>query len=127
VKKKETRPVFLNLVAMQFPLTAISSILHRVSGVLIFCAFLLFLPLMYYSLESIESFIWTVQFLDFWFIKLVLWGFLVSLFYHVYSGIRHLLMDKGFFEESMLSGNRSAQVVFIVTIATAIYFGVLLW
>lgn len=127
MKKKETRPVFLNLVAMQFPLTAISSILHRVSGVLIFCAFLLFLPLMYYSLESIESFIWTVQFLDFWFIKLVLWGFLVSLFYHVYSGIRHLLMDKGFFEESMLSGNRSAQVVFIVTIATAIYFGVLLW
>lgn len=41
------RPVYLNLLAFRFPATAISSLLHRMSGVLLFLA----LPIAIYGLE----------------------------------------------------------------------------
>ena len=41
------RPVYLNLLEFRFPATAITSLLHRVSGALLFLA----LPLLIYGLE----------------------------------------------------------------------------
>ncbi len=41
------RPVYLNLLEFHFPATAITSLLHRISGALLFLA----LPLLIYGLE----------------------------------------------------------------------------
>jgi len=41
------RPVYLNLLEFRFPATAITSLLHRISGALLFLA----LPLLIYGLE----------------------------------------------------------------------------
>lgn len=41
------RPVYLNLLEFRFPATAIASLLHRISGALLFLA----LPLLIYGLE----------------------------------------------------------------------------
>jgi succinate dehydrogenase / fumarate reductase cytochrome b subunit len=44
---RRPRPVYLNLLEFRFPATAITSLLHRISGVLLFMA----LPLLIYGLE----------------------------------------------------------------------------
>ncbi len=60
------------------------------------------------------------------FVKFILWGILTALAYHIAGGIRHLLMDLGYFEE-LESGAMSAKVAFGVTIILSVLAGVMVW
>jgi succinate dehydrogenase / fumarate reductase cytochrome b subunit len=127
VKETRSRPVNLDLTTIQFPLTAIASILHRISGVVVFIGLGWLLWLLNVSLSSEEGFFWITEevLVGFW-APFLLWGILVALFYHVTLGIRHLLMDFGWFEE-MASGTRSVQVGFLIVAILAIVAGALVW
>lgn len=74
---------------------AIISILHRISGVLIF----LFIPAMLYilhqSLLSQEQLISLQECLQHPVSKLVIWVLLAAVIFHLLAGIRHLVMDLG--------------------------------
>lgn len=123
----KSRPVNLDLTTIQFPITAIASILHRISGVVIFIGVAWLLWLLNLSLSSEEGFYWvTEEILSNGFYSFLLWGIFVALFYHLVLGLRHLLMDIGWFEE-MASGVRSAQVSFIIVAVLAIVAGALVW
>ncbi|WP_408900307.1 succinate dehydrogenase cytochrome b556 subunit [Photobacterium piscicola] len=126
VKVKKSRPVNLNLQTIRFPLTAIASILHRVSGVITFVAVAILLWLMNLSLSSPEGFTAAVSVTDSVVVKLVLWGILTALFYHLVLGIRHLLMDFGYFEE-METGLASTKVSFVIVAILSVFAGVLVW
>src|SRR5438552_2467086 len=85
------RPVYLNLVRIRLPLPGLVSILHRLSGALLF----LFLPLLLglalaYPQVSYES--WQALFANSTF-KLLTFLFLVSVFLHAWVGMRDILMD----------------------------------
>ncbi|WP_390904431.1 succinate dehydrogenase cytochrome b556 subunit [Vibrio ishigakensis] len=124
--KKNQRPVNLDLQTIHFPITAIASILHRVSGVITFVFVGVLLWLLSTSLSSPQGFMEAASFVDGFFVKFILWGMLTALFYHIVGGIRHLCQDLGYFEE-LESGAKSAQVSFIITGVLALLAGVIVW
>ncbi|WP_390623766.1 succinate dehydrogenase cytochrome b556 subunit [Vibrio gallicus] len=124
--KKNQRPINLDLQTIQFPITAIASILHRISGVITFVFVGVLLWLLSTSLSSPKGFMEAANFIDGWFVKFILWGMLSALFYHIVGGIRHLCQDLGYFED-LESGTKSAQVSFIITGVLALLAGVIVW
>ena len=126
VKERKTRPVNLDLQTIHFPITAIASILHRVSGVITFVAIGILLWLLSISLSSPVGFMEASDIVDGFFVKFILWGILTALAYHIAGGIRHLLMDLGHFEE-LESGAMSAKVAFGATAVLSLFAGVFVW
>lgn len=123
---KQKRPVNLDLTQYRFPRMAIVSILHRISGVLIF----IFLPFMLYILH--QSLISQTHFDSLHaelmkpMLKIILWLALGAVFFHLIAGIRHLIMDLGFFE-SLRAGKTTATLVIIFSAIFIILIGVWLW
>ncbi len=126
MKERKSRPVNLDLQTIRFPITAIASILHRVSGVITFVSIGILLWLLSISLSSSEGFTQASNIVDGFFVKFILWGILTALAYHIAGGIRHLLMDLGHFEE-LESGALSAKVAFGVTVVLSLLAGVMVW
>lgn len=126
VKERKSRPVNLDLQTIRFPISAIASILHRVSGVITFVAVGILLWLLSLSLSSPVGFMEANNLVDSFLVKFVLWGILTALAYHIVGGIRHLLMDLGHFEE-LESGATSAKVAFVTTLVLSLLAGVLVW
>lgn len=121
------RPVNLDLKTISFPITAIASILHRVSGVITFIALGILLWLLSLSLSSEQGFVQAQAITDTLIVKFILWVILTALAYHVVGGVRHLLMDLGFGEENLAVASRSARIAFAITIVLSLLVGVLVW
>lgn len=124
VNKK--RPINLDLSSLKFPPMAIASILHRISGVLIFLLFPVILFILSHSLQSEDSFAQTKMILTNPYYKLVLWAFGASMIYHVIAGIRHLIMDMGF-GESLGAGRMSAVLIIVLAVILTIFLGIWIW
>lgn len=106
---------------------AIASILHRISGVILF----LFLPLVLFfwakSLKSAEQFMAvSTLFKGSFCYKMMIWAFAVALIYHLLAGIRHMVMDLGW-GESLTSGRLSSILVITLSIIAAIFLGFWIW
>ncbi|BAH83340.1 succinate dehydrogenase, cytochrome b556 subunit [Candidatus Ishikawella capsulata] len=126
-KVKKQRPINLDIKTIHFPITAIFSILHRITGVINVFTFGFLMLLLDKSLSSPESFIKISVFMSNFFVKGVLWSLLTALIYHAIGGIRHMLMDFGYLEETLLMGKISANIVFIVTFIFSIIVGIIIW
>ena len=124
---KKQRPVNLDLKTIRFPVTAIASILHRVSGVITFVAIGILLWLLGTSLSSLEGFQVASSIMGSFIVKFIIWGILTALAYHVVVGIRHMLMDFGYLEETLEAGKRSAVLSFGITVVLSLLAGVLVW
>ncbi len=122
---KKQRPVNLDLSTIRFPVTAIASILHRVSGVITFVAVGILLWLLGLSLSSPEGFLQASAVMQSFFVKFIMWGILTALAYHIVGGVRHMLMDFGYLAETQVVGTRSAQICFGITVVLSILAGVL--
>lgn len=105
---------------------AIVSILHRVSGVLLF----IFIPFVLYflqqSLSSAQSFEHLNILLSAPWMVFLLWVFLSALAYHLLAGIRHLLMDFGF-GEGLSCARKSAYFLIFLEVVAVVLLGVWLW
>jgi len=89
------RPVFLNLTQIRFPVTAIVSILHRVSGVALFFAMPIILYWLCLVTYSEASFAHMLVLNQIWWIKTLFFLVLVAIIYHMVAGTRHLYHDFG--------------------------------
>ncbi len=58
--------------------------------------------------------------------KLILWGVLSALLYHLVAGIRHLFMDAGV-GEGLESGLLGAKIVLVVSAVLIVLLGVWIW
>ena len=123
---KKQRPVNLDLQTISMPIAAIASILHRISGVIMFFAVGILLWLLTESLSSEQGFQNAQEIVSGFFGTFILWGILTALAYHIAGGIRHLLMDMGYFEE-LESGALSAKVSFVATVVLSILAGIMVW
>ncbi|MFT7222140.1 MAG: succinate dehydrogenase / fumarate reductase cytochrome b subunit [Candidatus Azotimanducaceae bacterium] len=99
--KDNSRPINVgigDLMSFRWPITAITSIAHRVSGVVLFVGvgFLLFALQM--SVSSNTGFESLVAMIASPLGKFITWGLLSALAYHFVAGIKHLLMDRGWGE-----------------------------
>jgi succinate dehydrogenase cytochrome b subunit len=120
------RPINLNLLTISFPITAIVSILHRVSGFFLFLVIPFFLAIMALTLHSPEAFFTVHTCFVHPVTKLLIFGFSFALFYHILAGIRHLLMDAGVAEE-LKSARFSAGLVIVLAIVLTGLMGIYLW
>ena len=103
------RPVYIDLRKINLPVSALISITHRLSGMYVFFITLpLMLALIYFSTESEDSFNDLSFFLkNYKFIlALIVLSFCI-LWYHILSGVRHLIMD-AHIGESLLASKYSA-------------------
>ncbi len=123
---KAHRPVNLNLFTIKFPIPAIISILHRLSGVLLFLAIPLLLWMLDQSLQSRDSFMQLQTTLALPIVKLVIWLILSAMIFHLLAGVRHLLMDMSF-GESLQGGRCTAWSVTLLSIILIVLLGYWLW
>ncbi|CNG23958.1 succinate dehydrogenase cytochrome b556 large membrane subunit [Yersinia frederiksenii] len=79
------------------------------------------------SVSSQDGFMQAAAIMNSFIVKFIFWGILTALAYHVCGGIRHLLMDFGYIEESLAAGTRSAQVTMVLTLMLSVLAGVLVW
>jgi succinate dehydrogenase / fumarate reductase, cytochrome b subunit len=119
------RPVNLNLLTLRFPITAIASILHRISGFILFLLIPLFLGLLALSLKSSEGFLVIHSGFMHPLTKLIILAFLLALFYHVLAGIRHLVMDIGVAEQ-LTAARFSAGLVMVLSLLLTALTGIYL-
>lgn len=122
----DKRPVNLDLSTVKFPITAIASITHRISGVIMLGAVLILLWMLGVSLESEQGFEFIQELLGSVVAKLIIWAILAALAYHFVAGIRHLIMDMGFWE-SLEGGKLSARVTMFLSVVLIVLAGVWLW
>ncbi|OUY06111.1 succinate dehydrogenase, cytochrome b556 subunit [Acinetobacter populi] len=115
---KSNRPVNLSMgqvlaVNLKSPV-AIASILHRLSGVIVFLLVPVLLWILDRSLSSPEGFdyVKNVVFGNF-FVRFIVWIFVAGLYFHLVMGIKHLLADLGLNEE-LNSGRIAAWIAFAI-------------
>ncbi len=120
------RPVNLDLGSLKYPPMAIVSILHRMSGLVLFILLPMMLYFLHLSLLSAESFSMLQSMLACSYNKFLLWVFGSALIYHVMAGIRHILMDLSFGEQ-LKAGRQSAVAVIFFSVILMILLGVWLW
>lgn len=106
------RPVNLDIGTIQLPITSYVSILHRVSGVVLFFAVALFLWVLDASLSTEASFIALKDTLQSPLCQLFVWASLAGLAYHAVAGIRHLVMDFGI-GETLEGGQQGAKIALV--------------
>lgn len=87
------RPVYLNLFRLHLPLLGWVSILHRVTGVLLFLALPAGLYVLQLSLSGPGGFVEAAAILKSPLGRLISLMVIASLAYHAFAGIRHLAMD----------------------------------
>ncbi|TDJ41076.1 MAG: succinate dehydrogenase, cytochrome b556 subunit, partial [Gammaproteobacteria bacterium] len=84
---KADRPVYLSLLQFEWPMAALASIAHRVTGVMLFVGIALLFYLLDLGLGSEESFAEAVALLDEPLPKLIIWGVLGALIFHLVAGV----------------------------------------
>ena len=124
---KENRPVNLDLAKIKFPVTAITSIIHRITGILLFLALPFLIWMLEQSISGESSFYDLLSCLNQPFTRFVCWVICVVAGYHVLAGIRHILMDIGVLRVTLRCGSISSWVVIVLAVAFAIFVGVRLW
>ena len=112
-----------DLMQYRLPLPAIASILHRISGVIVFIAIPFILFLLHRSLETEQDFLLVKDFTGSFFIGFLIWVILSAMVYHLIAGIRHLIMDMGHLEEKV-SGTKASMVVIILGVVMSLLIGV---
>jgi succinate dehydrogenase / fumarate reductase cytochrome b subunit len=120
------RPKHLALHLIKLPLPGVVSILHRISGAMLFIALPLLLWTLQYSLQSEQNFAylaWMFQHpLSKLFLILMLWAFL----HHFCAGIRYLLIDMHWFSD--LAGARlTGKIALVASLLLTILIGAKLW
>lgn len=107
------RPKNLDLRTIRLPLNALVSILHRLSGCILFLLIPILLFLLYQTLSSENNFERLKLFLGIPYLKVVYFLLLWPFFHHFYAGIRHLAMDIHF-ATSLVKAIYTGKVVLVL-------------
>jgi succinate dehydrogenase / fumarate reductase, cytochrome b subunit len=121
----KARPKNLNLFTIKFPLPAIVSILHRITGVCLFILVPIILWLFNYSLDE-AGFATIKAYAAMPLVKGLICLAFIPLCFHLVAGIRHLLVDLHI-ADSLARGRLSAQLTLVVASVLIILLGVWLW
>jgi succinate dehydrogenase / fumarate reductase cytochrome b subunit len=122
------RPVYLNLLQIRLPITAVVSILHRISGAFLSITFPLGVYGISYAISSEQQFVSIQNSIHSCYMTQILLGIgFLAYIYHSLAGIRHLVMDCGI-GLSLKSARFSAYALMATYMAFVFFFlGVMLW
>ncbi|MDD4977753.1 MAG: succinate dehydrogenase, cytochrome b556 subunit [Gallionella sp.] len=120
------RPKHLALHLIKLPLPGFVSILHRVSGLLLFLSLPLLLLMLQYSLNSIESYTTLQSVFAHPLVKLMLLGLLWAFLHHFCAGLRYLAIDLHYVK-NLAQARNSSKLVMAVSLILTVFLGVRLW
>ena len=120
------RPKHLALHLIKLPLPGFVSILHRISGLLLFFALPLLLLMLQYSLRSIETYTQLMSVLAHPLAKLLLLGLLWAFLHHLCAGLRYLAIDLDY-GVKLVQARNSSKAVLAVSLVLTVLLGVKLW
>jgi succinate dehydrogenase / fumarate reductase cytochrome b subunit len=122
------RPKYLNLfvLARSMSITAKISILHRITGFLLFLSIPLILYLLHRSLINPDSYAAFYAFTSQPLLKLAYLALIFGFIYHLCSGVRFLLLD---FHQGVAikTAKKTAWWVLVVSIIITGLLGVIIW
>lgn len=120
------RPVFLEIPNIRLPIPGIVSILHRISGVVLFVMLPVLLYLLSGTLSRESAFETYRAIVSNPLVKLILIGVLWAYLHHLLAGVRFLLLDahKGL---ELNTARNTAKLVFTAALVLTVVLGVLLW
>jgi len=78
------------------------------------------------SLESESGFADIQKWLAAPLVKVVVWGILAGLLYHLIAGVKHLVMDMGI-GETLEGAKTGAKLVVVISVIAIVLAGVWLW
>lgn len=113
------RPVFFNLLQIQMPVGALTSILHRVTGVLLAIGVPFGIYLLDLSLQGPESWQSVAHLFGHWYFQLAAIVFVWALAHHLLAGVRHLSSDIDI-GSRLPAGRRSAWIVNVAGVVVAL-------
>jgi succinate dehydrogenase / fumarate reductase cytochrome b subunit len=122
---KSPRPIFLNPMRIRMPVGALTSIGHRVTGILLAAAIPVSVYLLDLSLRSDQDFAVVNSWLGWWSVKVFAVISIWALSHHLLAGVRHLLSDFGV-GSTLPAARRSAWMVNAGGVAVALFAGVAL-
>ena len=120
------RPKNLNLLTIRLPVPALVSIMHRVSGALLFLSLPLWLLLFWLTVSSEQSYQLAQVFLHSLLVKLLLVLLAWAFFHHACAGIRHLALD-AHLGLLLRYARASSMMVLLLTGILLISFTVAIW
>jgi len=120
------RPINLDITTIKFPLAAIASILHRITGVILFLGMSIFLYLLQLSLKSEAGFTSALELSNRMSVKLVIWALIICVAYHLIAGLKHLLLDLGL-GETKVAAEHGAKILLSSLVLVSVLAGVWLW
>lgn len=120
------RPKHLALHQIKLPLPGIVSILHRISGLLLFIALPFLLLMLQYSVASIETYTQLMEILANPLLKLLLLGLLWAFMHHFCAGLRYLAIDAHLVHD-LAHARSSSKIVMAASLILTILVGVKLW
>ena len=109
-----TRPVNLRLTAFHFPVPAVASIAHRITGVVLLPGIGYLTWLIHVALSSADGFEWVKEVSGSVSHGALIWLTVSALIYHVLAGFRHLLLDIHL-GESLRTSRRTAWAVLVLS------------
>ena len=122
----KNRPVYLDLRLIKLPLPGFVSVLHRVSGLLLFLALPLLLRMLQDSLFSIETYTRLVAMLQYPLSKLILIGLMWAFLHHFCAGIRYHAIDMHI-GAGLAQARASSKWVLSVSLGLTLLIGIWLW
>ena len=114
-------PVSPHLQIYRLPLTALLSITHRITGVLLAIGSILLVWILAAAANSEAYYNAMLPHLQSWYGQVFLLGFIFSLYLHFSNGVRHLFWDAGYgfeLETVNLTAKLAIALAVIMTIAT---------
>jgi len=123
---KDNRPVSLHVTPSALPITAYVSILHRISGIVLYAGIAVLLWALQASLQSEQSFADLKETLNNPLCQFIAWATIAALAYHLVAGIKHLIMDMGI-GESLKGGKIGSLLVFLFATILIVWAGVCIW
>jgi succinate dehydrogenase / fumarate reductase cytochrome b subunit len=123
---KTDRPIYLSLTKFRWPLAAIASITHRITGMLLFVGIAFLLYLLDQSLASAQGLEHARETLALPLPKVLLLVVVATLIYHLVAGVKHLLLD---FDvgDTIEGGRLAAQLTIAISLVLIGLAGVWLW
>ncbi len=120
------RPKHLNLRVIRLPMPGIISIMHRVSGAVLFLLLPLLLWMFQASLQSVSSFDAFRAVVTHPLMKLLLLAVLWAYLHHMLAGLRHLFLDLDLGTE-LATARLTSMIVLAAGIVLTLATGVALW
>jgi succinate dehydrogenase / fumarate reductase cytochrome b subunit len=120
---QRSAPVFLNLLRIRFPVGAVTSIAHRLSGLLLFLSFPVLVYWLDLSLRDPVGYADAREWLDCIWVRLASVVIVWSLVHHLFAGLRFLLIDLGLGVERTAARRSAWAVNGLALLLVLVYIG----